>query len=170
MKAIELENVGATEWNAVIAGETDSWGNDAANMSWASKRRHVGVVGEDGTPLALAGATHARIKAGGRSPFEVVGIGGVIVTHSMRGQGLARAVVEAIMDLAREMGPELAMLFCRTDLTALYARFGFTTIEAPVSAEQPGGRVQMPPEAMWAPLAAGAIWPAGEVEVLGEPF
>ncbi len=88
----------------------------------------------------------------------------------MRGQGLAHAVVEAVMRLAHEMGPELAMLFCHTDLTALYARFGFTTIEAPVSAEQPGGRVRMPPEAMWAPLADGAGWPSGDVEVLGEPF
>ncbi len=62
------------------------------------------------------------------------------------------------------------MLFCREDLVGLYARLGFTIIDAPVTAEQPGRRVVMTMRAMWAPLAAGVNWPAGDVEVLGQPF
>ena len=62
------------------------------------------------------------------------------------------------------------MLFCRAPLVVLYERFGFREIKASVSADQPGGRVEMPLRTMWAPLRDGAPWPDGAVEVLGEPF
>jgi hypothetical protein len=62
------------------------------------------------------------------------------------------------------------MLFCREALVAMYERFGFRLIEAPVTAAQPGGRVEMPLRAMWRPLREGAAWPPGPVAVLGEPF
>jgi GNAT superfamily N-acetyltransferase len=170
VRAVELEHVGAAQWDAVLAGEQHVWGVEGEQLSWAEKTRHVAVLGDAGAPLALAGAVVAEVTAGGREPFEVVGIGSVIVTRAMRGRGLARLLVEAILDIARELGPERAMLFCREDLVGLYARLGFTTIDAPVTAEQPGGRVVMTMRAMWAPLATGVSWPAGDVEVLGLPF
>lgn len=168
MRAVPLDHVGPAEWAALTAGETGIWGPGEA-LAWRDKSRHVGVLAEDGTPLALAGTLVAGIAVGAER-FDVAGIGSVIVTRAMRGQGLARLVIEAILDLAGELGPQRAMLFCDEPLTALYGRFGFHTIEAPVSAEQPGGRINMPMRAMWAPLSAGATWPEGEVEVLGLPF
>lgn len=169
MEAVELSGVGSAEWDAVLAGEQNVWG-PGEELSWAQKTRHVGVIGEDGRPLALAGAVLARVAVDGGQPFPVVGVGGVIVTRARRGQGLARLVVEAILRLGVGLGPSHAMLFCGEQLMGMYARFGFSQIEAPVSAEQPSGRIVIPTCAMWAPLAAGASWPAGQVEVLGEPF
>ncbi len=67
-------------------------------------------------------------------------------------------------------GPIYAMLFCGEQLTPMYARFGFSEIEGTVSADQPSGAITMPMRSMWAPLAPGASWPAGDVQVLGEPF
>jgi len=168
--AVELQDVGAAAWDAVVDGEEQPWGPDGASFTWAPKTRHVGVLDDDGRPLALAGVAPARIRAGGGEPFEVAGIGGVIVTRTRRGQGLARLVIEAILQIAGELGPSRAMLFCREPLMPLYARFGFREIAGEVSAEQPGGRTVVPMRAMWKPLAEGVPWPEGTVEVLGEPF
>ena len=77
---------------------------------------------------------------------------------------------EFVDAIRQELEPERAMLFCGEELMTLYASFGFRPIVAPVSAEQPGGRVVMPMSAMWAPLAEGIEWPAGDVAVRGRPF
>lgn len=169
MEAIELSGVGSVEWDAVLAGEQNVWG-PGEELAWTQKTRHVGVIGEDGRPLAMAGAVLARVAVGEGEPFPVVGIGGVIVTRSMRGRGFARLVVEGILRLAAGLGPDLTMLFCGEQLTPMYARFGFSEIEGTVSADQPSGAITMPMRSMWAPLAPGASWPAGDVQVLGEPF
>jgi predicted GNAT family N-acyltransferase len=169
VETIELQNVGSDEWEAVLDGETQAWGAAGDEYSWADKERHVAVCDEAGQPVALAGTVIAQVTAG-EEAFPVVGIGGVIVTRTLRGRGLGRRVIEAIMEIANELEPERAMLFCGEELMALYASFGFQPIEAPVSAEQPAGRVVMPMSAMWAPLADGIEWPAGEVAVQGRPF
>jgi hypothetical protein len=62
------------------------------------------------------------------------------------------------------------MLFCRPQLTGLYRKLGFREIDAPVWAEQPQGRIEMPLPAMWHPLSSEAEWPAGRVDVRGLPF
>ncbi len=170
MQAIELERVGPEEWNALHGGEHQSWGGIAEDLSWADKDRHVGVRDADGELLAIAGAVVADVAVGGGEAFPVVGIGAVIVTPRARGQGLARVVVEEILRVAQRLGPAHAMLFCRSELIPLYERLGFAAITAPVSAEQPTGRIVMPLAAMWRPLAPDAVWPDGTVQVLGEPF
>lgn len=170
MQARELEGVGAAEWAEVVDGETAPWGADGEQLQWRDKQRHVGVRGQDGRLLALAGAVVADVAVGEHEPFPVVGIGGVIVTRGARGRGLARSVLEAILELAGEMGPDRAMLFCRAPLIALYERFGFLPIGVPVSAGQPAGTIEVPMPAMWRPLRQGADWPAGAVEVRGLPF
>jgi GNAT superfamily N-acetyltransferase len=168
--AVELDTIDSEQWRAIQGDERHPWGAEAEELEWAQKRHHVGVPADDGQLLAMAGALVAEVAVGGGEPFAVVGIGGVMVRRDSRGRGLARLVIEAILDAARRLGPERAMLFCREPLVALYERFGFQAIDAPVTAAQPGGRVEMPLRAMWAPLHEGARWPQGAVEVLGEPF
>jgi len=168
VRVVELEQVGPEVWSAVLAGEENVWG-PGEDLAWVPKQRHVGVLDDDNVPLALAGAVIVRVAVGGEQ-FPVAGVGSVIVTRSMRGRGLARLVIEEILRVCAELGPDRAMLFCREELTGLYGRFGFREIEASVSAEQPGGRITMPMRAMWAPLIEGAGWPAGAVAVQGEPF
>ena len=170
MRAIELPAVDSEGWRALQGGDPHPWGGEAEALEWAEKRHYAGVPGEHGELLALAGALIAELRVDAQPAFPVVGIGGVIVRPDVRGRGLARLVVEAILDVAGRLGPERAMLFCRQPLVSLYERFGFAPIDAPVSAEQPAGRIEMPMRAMWAPLREGAGWPPGAVEVLGEPF
>ncbi len=169
VRAVEIPEVGSAAWRALQGEEPQPWGGEAEALAWAPKTSYVGVPGEDGELLAIAAALVADVTAGGQ-PFPVVGVGGVIVRPDMRGRGLARMVVEAILALAGRLGPERAMLFCREPLVAMYERFGFQRIEEPVTAAQPGGRIEMPLRAMWRPLHPGARWPAGPVALLGEPF
>ncbi len=169
MQAIELSDIGSEVWRAIQGDEPHPWGGEAEALEWVQKTNYVGVPGEGGALLAMAGALVAEVTAGAER-FQVVGVGGVIVRPDMRGRGLARIVVEAILDVAARLGPERAMLFCREPLVALYERFSFHAIGEPVSAAQPGGRIEMPLRAMWRPLRAGTGWPLGAVSVLGEPF
>ncbi len=156
-------------WRELQGEEPHPWGGEAEALEWVQKTHYVGIPAEQGGLLAMAAALVADVAAGGES-FPVVGVGGVIVRPDMRGRGLARTVVEAILEVATRLGPQRAMLFCREPLVAMYERFGFRQIEAPVTAAQPGGRIEMPLRAMWKPLREPASWPAGAVEVLGEPF
>lgn len=169
MRAIELANVHSGQWRALQGDEPHPWGGEAEALTWAPKTDYVGVPAEDGELLAMAAVLVAEVTAG-EEAFSVAGVGGVIVRPDMRGHGLARLVVDAILEVAARLGPERAMLFCREPLVAIYERFGFQRIDAPVTAAQPDGRVEMPLRAMWRALRPGATWPPGPVAVLGEPF
>ncbi len=168
MEPIGFEQLTSADWDELIDGESDPW-KAPEELEWSSKERHVGIRTAEGRLIAAAGAVVAPVEVGGQA-FDVVGIGGVFVTRSFRGQGLGDRVVGAVAELARDLGPDRAMLFCREALVPFYARHGFTEIDAPVRAEQPGGPVRMPMEAMWLGLRDGAGWPAGAVRVDDLPF
>lgn len=151
-------------------GEEHPFGTEGAEFVWRAKERHVVLRDDGGRPLASTGLLIVGVSAEGGVSFEVVGVGGVIVTPAHRGRGLARVVVEAALERAARMGPSLAMLFCRDALVGLYRRLGFELVEAPVVVLQPAGTAVMSVNTMWRPLVDGAVWPAGAVLVRGEPF
>ena len=125
---------------------------------------------DDGRPLvAAAGLVVAAVEAGGEV-FDVVGVGGVIVARPHRGQGFMRPRDGRGVARAEELGPAFAMLFCSVANSRRYARFGFREIGATVTAEQPGGTVEMDGVSMWRALEDGAAWPDGPVRVRGLPF
>jgi predicted N-acetyltransferase YhbS len=170
MQARELEGVGPAEWAAVQDGEQAPWGEEGERLQWRDKRRHVGVRGEDGRLLALAGAVTAEVVVGDGERFPVVGIGGVIVTAAHRGRGLARKVLEAALARAAALGPSLVLLFCLPDRAGLYERFGFTAVARPILVTQPEGLAEMPLVTMWRALTSGDELPDGPVTLLGLPY
>jgi GNAT superfamily N-acetyltransferase len=156
-----IEHVGARSaerWEELRDGEDEPFGSN--EYEWREKDLFTYYV-EDGRALAAVGLV--IVDAGA---FDVVGVGDVIVTHSRRGQGLLRPTLDAALERAATLGPDLAMLFCSPSRTGLYGSFGFHTIDAPVSA---AGR-RMRPSVMWRPLRAGAIWPEGPISLPGLPF
>jgi predicted GNAT family N-acyltransferase len=169
VELVELDGITSPQWRAIVAGEREPWGGVAEGLAWADKRRHVGVRAADGQLVAIAGAVIAEIEVEAER-LRVVGIGGVFVTPRERGRGLVGKLLGRLLELAGDMGPERAMLFCRPELTALYGRLGFLEIMAPVGARQPEGVIEMPMRAMWRALVEGAEWPAGRVDVQGLPF
>jgi len=170
---VELVELGALteqDWAGLEDGEHEPFGPVGARLAWRPKDRHVGLRAPDGRLVAVAGAMVAAIEVEGAQGFEVVGVGSVIVTRSLRGRGLLSRLFEPLLALAEGLGPERAMLFCRPELVELYRRRGFIEIDAPVWVDQPGGRIEMPLAAMWRALRDGAEWPPGRVDVRGLPF
>lgn len=170
MDVLELDRITDADWDALIDGEQQPWGSaHAERLSWRAKTRHLAVRDDRGRILAGAGLVAAEVRAGSEL-LLVAGVGGVIVTRSWRGRGLARLLLERVLQIAPELAPDRAMLFCTEANSSLYARFGFLPIDTPVRAGQPDGVIVVPMRAMWRPLREGLQWPPGEVEVIGEPF
>jgi GNAT superfamily N-acetyltransferase len=170
MQVVELERLAEPYWEDLVAGEHEPWGSVGEELAWREKTRNIGVRDDSGRLLAAGGAVLAEVRVGLQPPFQVAGLGGLIVTRSARGRGLARLLVGHLLVVAGEFATQRAMLFCRPELMPLYRTFGFAPIDAAVSADQPGGRIEMPIPAMWKLLSGDAGWPAGRVELLGEPF
>ncbi|WP_309147831.1 GNAT family N-acetyltransferase [Streptomyces sp. NTH33] len=140
----------------------------AAGLTWLDKEVHFGVR-QQGRLVAHAGWVQVPLSAGAVR-LRVAGLGGVAVAPALRGRGLARLVVTAAMKHARGLGMEHGLLFCRPDLVPLYERLGRRVLHDDVLVEQPDGPVRMPLRTMWAPLAEGAEWLAGQARLLSLPM
>jgi predicted GNAT family N-acyltransferase len=170
MRLVELDPEAEPYWEEMLAGEQAPWGGVGERLCWRSKTRNIGLRDEDGTLLAAGGVVLAEVHTADHPPFAVAGLGGLVVRSSARGQGLVRRLAPHLLEIARELPTERAMLFCRPGLMALYGEFGFREIGDAVWVHQPGGQVKMPLSAMWSPLREGIGWPAGELYLDGEPF
>lgn len=170
MELLELDQVSTCQWEQLIAGEREPWGGVAEGLTWQPKQRHLALAEADGRLIALAGLLRTEVERAGGARFPVVGVGSVFVNSRSRGRGLARRLLEALLELAGEVGPEHAMLFCRPQLMSFYASLGFAEILSPVTVGQPDGPLEMPLRAMWRALAQGAVWPDGRVALPGLPF
>ena len=153
------------ERGQLIDGEADVYelANFVLPPGRAKDRRFV--LREDGRPIASAGILTAAVAVDEHA-FSVVGIGGVLVTHTRRGEGLFRRVMQPALEAAEQLGPRYALLFCLRKNAYLYEKLGFVTIDAPVTST---GLV-IPLDTMWRPLAPGAQWPPGPVTLLGPMF
>jgi predicted N-acetyltransferase YhbS len=155
-----------SDWEELYAGEAAPFGADDETIRWRKKTHHT--VRYDGErPIGHVGLLIAPIRVGDET-FDVLGVGGVIVTRSHRGQGVLRPLLEAA--LGRDLGPDRALLWCSAENAEIYARFGFEHVSAPVTVEQPDGPYVMPMPTMWKPLRPGVEWPDGSVTVPDLPF
>lgn len=170
MRLVELGGLSEPYWEELVAGEQEPFGGIGESLLWRDKTRNIGVREDDGRLVAAAGVVLAEVKIEQEPSFEVAGLGGLMVTRSARGRGLARMLCQRLIELACEFEVRRAMLFCQPKLMRFYREFGFETIDAPVWADQPGGRIKMPLRAMWKTLDGEADWPSGRVELRGEPF
>jgi GNAT superfamily N-acetyltransferase len=168
MELVEMDEITPQQWSELVAGEREPWGGVAEQLVWGDKQRYVGLRDADRRLVAIAGGLTAELEITER--LQVVGIGGVLVSASERGRGLALEMLQRLLEIAAEMGPERAMLFCRPQLTGLYRKLGFAEIAGPTWVQQPDGPLEMPLRTMWRPLREGVGWPSGRVDVLGLPF
>ena len=170
MEVVEFGALTHAQRAELEGGEEYPFGTEGIELAWRSKERHVMVRDAEGRLLASTGLLVVQVSAGERAPFEVVGVGGVIVAPGQRGQGLSRVVVEAALERAASMGPAFAMLFCREAVAGLYGKLGFERVEPPGHVLQPAGQVVMPLVTMRRALREGVTWPPGAVRVHSEPF
>jgi predicted N-acetyltransferase YhbS len=169
MEIVEFGPLTAAQRAELEGGEPHPFGTVGLELHWRPKDRHV-MLNDGGRLLASAGLVVAEVSVDGAEPFDVVGLGGVIVAPGHRGQGLARTVVDAALDRAAGEGPAFALLFCREAVAGLYRKLGFARVAPPVRVLQPTGSVVIPQHTMWRALHDDAAWPAGSVSVRSLPF
>ncbi|MEU2236784.1 GNAT family N-acetyltransferase [Streptomyces vietnamensis] len=166
--AVRLTDYTKSDQIEILGDSADPFGVADAGLTWLPKKEHFGIR-RNGRLVAHAGLLLLPLSIDGVGT-QAVGVGGVAVAPDLRGHGLARAVVSAALDHAREMGPRYGLLFCRPPLVPLYRRLGWRTVEQDVHVEQPEGPVIMPLRTMWTPLREDASWPPGEVRLLSLPM
>jgi GNAT superfamily N-acetyltransferase len=169
MEVVHVADVSDAEGDELYDGEDDPYGGVGGGIRWRHKELHtVGRIG--GRMVGHVGLTVALAEVE-RTPFAVVGVGGVLVARRERGRGRLRPVLEAALARAETLGPRFALLFCAARNEWLYERYGFRALADPVTVDQPDdGTAVMPTAAMWRPLAAGAAWPPGPVRLRSLPF
>lgn len=170
MELIEFGILTAEQYAELVGDEEDPWDAGDVHLEWRPKDRHVGLCAPDGRLVATAGMTLVTVRFGGGETVPVVGLGGVIVAAPFRGRGFGRRVITEALARAREMGPAIAMLFCRPDRAGLYRQHGFAEMPGPVLVDQPGAVIEIADVTMWRPLRPGAALPRGPVKLDGLPF
>ncbi len=170
---LDLVEVGALtlrDWVELTERDPDAFGHAGEGLVWRPKDRHVCLRDQDGRLVAAGGATVVAVEVGDER-LDVVGMGSLIVHRELRGTGAMTRVSDAMARLAESLGPDHAMIFCLPRLTDMHRARDYRVIDAPVTVDQPDGRVVMTQTAMWRPLRSGAaLWPAGPVAVQGLPF
>jgi predicted N-acetyltransferase YhbS len=168
MEVLHVEDVSDAEGDELYDGEEDPFAGVGLGIRWRHKELHT-VGREGGRAICHVGLTVAIAEVD-RTPFAVVGVGGVLVAHGQRGRGRLRPVLDAALARAETLGPRFALLFCAAFREGMYARFGFQALAGPVTVDQPDGSAVMPTSAMWRPLQPGAAWPDGPVRLRSLPF
>ncbi|HEY1179922.1 MAG TPA: GNAT family N-acetyltransferase [Phytomonospora sp.] len=169
--AITVERIpelGPERFAEITGGLADPFETDGLGLQWAEKPVHY-VARADGRLVAHAGLVDVPLTVGGED-HVVGGLGTVIVSPTMRGRGLARLVVGAVMDHARAEGRDFGLLFCLESRVGLYTRLGWTLVDGEVTARQPAGDVVMPIRTMRITLRDDAAWPDGPVRLRSLPM
>jgi GNAT superfamily N-acetyltransferase len=169
MELVEFAELPFADWAGLTRYDSAPFGPASARLEYRPKDQHVGVRDDDGRLVAVVGATVAQVTVDGAEPFEVVGIGGLIVHKDFRGLGLAKRVMDRLREITAESGPALAMIFSEPHVLPLHIRRGYTPLSEPVWVDQPAGPIVMPMQAAWRPFRP-TIWPAGAVRLHGLPF
>lgn len=169
LEFIELGSLSLREWLEVTGRHRAPFGERSASLVFRPKTHHIGIRSSEGELVAVGGATIATVEVNGHEPFDVVGLGGLIIRADMRGRGLAEPLMDRLNALTAGLGPDHAMLFCEPRLVNTYTRRNYRLISAPVWVEQPEREVLMPLDTMWRPVRP-ADWPPGTVRLRGLPF
>ncbi len=165
----ELTNVGPDEYEQIVDGEKDPYGTDHLGMDWKEKTGHVALI-QEGRIIAHAGWVPADLRVASGERLRIVGLGGVMVHRQHRGMGLGHQLVAVAMDRMGQLGVPIGMLFCRAQRVPFYESLGWHPTGENVTADQPGGAVEMPLVTCWTPFVDGAALPSSALHIEGLPF
>lgn len=87
---------------------------------------HFGVRGEDGALIGI-GSIHAENRVAGHPPHGTPGyrVRGMAVAPEHRGQGVGRAILARLLDVAQEAEAEEVWANARVGAISIYERSGF---------------------------------------------
>lgn len=128
------------------------------------------VVTEGPTVLAHLGVELRVIRVGERI-LRTFGVVDVCVREDRRGQGSAGRLLEEVARYASACAMDFVVLFADRD--DLYTRHGFTRVDNPltwvkINDHHTIGLAQsVTPHEMMVRPVTGAVWPPGEIDLLG---
>jgi GNAT superfamily N-acetyltransferase len=102
------------------------WNNAQERTVWGRGHLQRLALVDGDRVLATAKRYDLLVTLDGR-PVPTVGVGAVFTPPALRGQGYARAMIEALLDRARVGGAELALLFSEIG-ARYYERLGFSVV------------------------------------------
>jgi predicted N-acetyltransferase YhbS len=91
--------------------------------------RYVGLVDQRGRLVSSMLRYSLLLREGAAATVRAVGIGAVFTAPRARGRGAASELLRAVMEEARDLGYEAALLYSDID-PAFYARLGFVALPA----------------------------------------
>ncbi len=137
-------------------------------LIWRPKQLHF-ILYSDGKPVSHVGLLRHVVRVN-RRPVTVAGLGGVVTVPEAQKKGMAQRLMQhAAKFLEREWKVDAGLLFCLPRMEAYYSRLGWQTVKAPVTIEQPNGRITSPMPVMIMPLGK-TPWPTGDVELESLPW
>lgn len=126
-------------WDFLTDHNPNAFPEEGHHMQWQDSQWHAVALNDNDMPIANVGFVGVNVNVND-TPVHVVGVGGVIVKPSFRGQGLPAKLFDVMhrSELAQSISSTFA-LFCPWRLETYYARFGYNTLDVPVTFMQSQG-------------------------------
>ncbi len=135
---------------------------------------HFRYIVTDGATVQAQLGVELRVIRVGDQILRTFGVVDLCVREDSRGQGLASRLLEKLTDYAAACGMDFVILFADDD--SLYLRHGFVRVDNPLSWVKINdhhviglAHAETPHELMVRPVR-DAVWPTGEIDLLGHIF
>jgi len=121
--------------------------------------------------VSHAGILYRVVQVGERR-LAVGGIGSVMTLPDWRWARVCASGPEESPGLRGSLAvAPFALAICPRDQAAFYRHLGWEVSDAPITCEQPGGRVTLAHEvAVVLPCQGDALWPSGAIDLCGVPW
>ena len=158
----EAEIATFAQWTGDIFGEEED------KYEWAKPDWHV-VVRSEARYVCHAAITERVATVGGESVM-LAGIGNLMTPPACRGRGLAAGAMREAAGFMRDtLRVEFGLLLCSADLAPWYCELDWRHVNAPLTFDQPSGRVGWDEEVMVLPCTDRS-WPEGPIDLCGLPW
>ena len=149
----ERENIRA--WARQIFGSMPL----ARQFEWAKGGAYRIVVYDGEIPVSFL-KIHDRTAISDDQQIRIGGVAGVMTPTGHRGKGYAGlALQEGKRIIFEDLGADLGLLLCESDLIAFYVRHGWKITDCLLEFEQPSGRAAWPHCTMILPKLSEKLLP-----------
>lgn len=133
------------------------------------------LVTFDAAQWAAAAELALRTVRAGTVPVRIAGVSGVMTHPEYRGRGFAREIMKQVMETAAERleTAEFGLLDCRNELVGFYEPLGWRREPGKIFYSIEGKREMYDPDhvnIMVYTIKSDAVWPGGDVDLLGLPW
>ena len=158
----------AAEIATFVQWTRDIFGEEEDKYEWAKSDWRV-VVRIGDRYVCHAAITERVVTVGGET-VKLAGIGNLMTPPAWRGRGLAAAAMrEAAAFMGDTLRVEFGLLLCSADLVSFHCKLDWRHVNAPVTFDQPSGRVRWDEAVMVLPCT-DRTWPAGHIDLCGLPW